>query len=65
MFVYFVKLKSFKRSKIIFVDHSSQKCVFSFKLLVTDLCSDQQSLFCIWIQLVLYHIPKQYGGFLS
>ena len=42
MFVYFIKLKSFKRSKIIFVGHSSQKCVhfFSFKLLVTDLCSE-------------------------
>ena len=41
MFVNFVKLKSFKRRKIIFVGHSSQKCVlFSFKLLVADLCSE-------------------------
>ena len=40
MFIYFIKLKSFKRSKIIFVGHCSKKCIFSFKLLVTDLCSD-------------------------
>ena len=40
MFVYFIKLKSFKRSKIMFVGHSIKNVFFSFKLLVTDLCSD-------------------------